>query len=180
MRAFLLSSRIEIVQHDLGLMEPQVNSVSEIARVKASLAYAAVGGSCMVEDTGFAVDALGGFPGPYTRYAMETIGVEGLMRLSSSFQERICRFVSALVLVIEGGETVVFKATIRGRLAAEIGSGDTGMAWSPLVRVFIPEGYTAPLSTFSAATFGAFVQQTAAESVYGQCADWLRTSFPED
>jgi XTP/dITP diphosphohydrolase len=43
-----------------------------------------VGGPVLVDDAGLFVEGLGGFPGPYSSYVEDTVGVEGVYRLVTS------------------------------------------------------------------------------------------------
>ncbi len=159
------------------LIEPQLNTVAEVARAKAREAYNSIGNICIVEDTGFEIDELAGFPGPYTRYITETIGLEGVMRLASPLTNRTCSFISALVLSLDYKQTELFTATISGRLASNIGSGDTGKVWSPLVQAFIPHGYNQCLSEFTDEEFKSFMAQMSLHSTYVQCVQWITTNL---
>ena len=68
-----------------------------VALAKAQQAFAQLRAPLVVEDSGFCVDALSSFPGPYTKYVLATIGVAGLLRLAAPLPSRACRFVAALV-----------------------------------------------------------------------------------
>jgi non-canonical purine NTP pyrophosphatase (RdgB/HAM1 family) len=164
---------VTVIQHSLPLIEPQSDRVAAVAQSKAAQAYAQLGRACIVEDTGFAIDALDGFPGPYVRYVIATIGAVGLLRLASTLTERTCRFITVLVYVSASGEQEMFTSNNVGTLADQAGAGTTGLEWSELVQVFIPEGHAVPLSERPLDEFQALLRGWAASSVYAQCARWL-------
>src|SRR5436309_14371607 len=61
--------------------EIQSTDLSKIARVAAEEAAKKHNRTVLVEDSGLFVKALNGFPGPFSSYVHDTIGVRGLLRL---------------------------------------------------------------------------------------------------
>jgi XTP/dITP diphosphohydrolase len=114
------------------------------ARIKA-LAYArALGASCLAEDSGLEVDALGGAPGVHSaRYAGEGSTREQKDRANNHkllralhgvpVERRGARFVCAMCLVDASGE-VLFetRGTYEG-VIAEAPRGDAGFGYDPLL-----------------------------------------------
>jgi XTP/dITP diphosphohydrolase len=68
--------------------EIQAAELGPIAARGARDAYREVGGPVLVDDAGLFVDGLDGFPGPYSSYVEETVGVGGVYRLVTSESER--------------------------------------------------------------------------------------------
>jgi XTP/dITP diphosphohydrolase len=169
---------LEVERVDLPLVEPQESSVEAVALAKARQAFSAIGGPLVVEDSGFCVDALRGFPGPCTKYVIETIGAEGLLRLAAPLSDRSCRFVSALVYMDASGAARVFTDDQGvGTLARESDATPCDDAWSDLWRVFIPAGASRPLSALPAAEREALWALWRSHSVYARLAASL--SHPE-
>jgi non-canonical purine NTP pyrophosphatase (RdgB/HAM1 family) len=159
---------------ELPITEPQGSTVEAVARDKARQAFALIGTPCVVEDSGLCVDALGGFPGPMTKYALETIGVAGLLRLVSGLPSRTSRFVGALVYMDANGVAHPFlDEQAVGTLAHEADGTRCDGAWSPLWGIFVPEGASAPLSALSPAERDALWARWQSHSVYAQFARWL-------
>lgn len=112
------------------------------ARIKAREAHARTGLAALADDSGLAVDALGGAPGVRSaRYA----GVHGddaannakLLRELEGVpvQERTARFLCSLVFIDENGEETCASGAVEGRIAfAESGAG--GFGYDPL---FLPD-----------------------------------------
>jgi non-canonical purine NTP pyrophosphatase (RdgB/HAM1 family) len=165
---------IEVVPTDLELVERQASSIEAVARAKAHEAFSRIGGPLVVDDSGFCVDALAGFPGPYTKYALETIGAEGLLRLLAPLSDRSCGFVAALVYVDPAGSAHVFTDTQSvGTLAPASDPTPCDEAWSDLWRVFIPAGAGAPYTALPPVEREALWARWRAHSVYAQLAAWL-------
>ena len=120
------------------------------ARIKARAAHEASGGlASLADDSGIAVDALGGAPGVYSsRYA----GVDGDDAANNAklfeeladipYEERTGRFVCTLVFVDEDGSETVAYGTIEGHIGYEL-RGTEGFGYDPL---FLPDEYNGELT----------------------------------
>jgi len=62
--------------------EVQSDSLASIAARGAREAHAHAGEPVIVDDAGLFVDSLDGFPGPYSAYVEDTVGIEGVGRLA--------------------------------------------------------------------------------------------------
>jgi inosine triphosphate pyrophosphatase/XTP/dITP diphosphohydrolase len=166
---------VQVVAQALPLVEPQADSVEEVAMSKARQAYALLGHAVIVEDSGFSIDGLGGFPGAYTKYVLETIGVRGLLALAETLEARTCRFKSALVYVDERGEAHRFVDDGgAGSLAASIDTTPCPDAWSDLWRIFVPGGASQPLTAMSQAERDRLLLEWQQNSVYTRFGQWFR------
>ncbi len=143
-----LREPIERVEYDY--VEIQSDELAEIAAHGAREAYEAVGGDgVLVDDSGLFVEALGGFPGPYSAYVEDTVGVERLWQLASREENRRARFRG--VVAYCGPETlagtadpspdptrvettvdgvVAFSGSVAGTLVAPRGEG--GFGYDPI------------------------------------------------
>ncbi len=166
----------DVIQTELALIEPQGQSIESVALSKATQAFQLLGEPLTVEDSGFCIDALCGFPGPYTRYILDTIGVSGLLRLAEPLDNRTCKFISALVYVDSGGEPHVFGDEGPGTLTTEIDLTASEEAWSDLWRIFIPVGAAKAFTALSPGERTALLTQWQANSVYTRFAAWLRST----
>ncbi len=165
---------VEVVQVEVDLVEPQADSVIEVAQNKALQAVKLLGKPVVVEDSGFAIDALNGFPGAYIKYALATIGGEGLLRLTKPFPSATCRFVSAMCYAAPDGTQQTFvDNSASGRLASVVDPTPAPNAWSELWRIFIPSGYDKTLSALTADEQKNLMRDWQSGSVYGQFARWL-------
>jgi len=163
-----------VVQVELPLIEPQYSSVEEVSYSKALQAFERIQESVVVEDSGFSIDELSGFPGPYTKYVLETIGVAGLLRLAEPLQSRTCRFISVLTYINTQEKAVTFSdRNGTGTLALAVDETDCEEMWSDLWRIFIPDGVTSPMTAISESERASLLKQWTANSVYTQFARWL-------
>lgn len=92
-------------------------SIEEIARLKSREAASRIGGPVITEDTALAFDALGDLPGPYIKWFMDAVGLDGLNDMLIGFPGRnggkaICTFAycpgpGAEPIIFQGVTTVL-------------------------------------------------------------------------
>ena len=125
---------IEIAGENLDLPEIQSSDLETVLRAKADAAWAALGRPLIVEDTGLALAALNGFPGPLVKWLLQAIGAAGMARLGHSLGEpRVEAMCGLLYLDAEG--PILAKGRTPGTLVEPRGEG--GFGWDP---VFQPDG----------------------------------------
>lgn len=133
---------LTIKQVDLQLIEPQADTATEVALVKARQAYERLGQPVIVDDGSFHIEALNGFPGPYAKYMNETIGVDGYLKVMQGIDNRRAYFLNSLVFVDEHGAEHVFESSpYAGRIVEEVDDYDDPGAWSILFKLFMTDGY---------------------------------------
>jgi XTP/dITP diphosphohydrolase len=135
-RIILSPFRIRPLPFDGKGVEVQASTVSEVASYSARVASRRCGRALIVEDSGLFVEALNGFPGPFSSYVFKTVGIAGLVRLLEGQTSRRASFRSAVAFCAPTGEPVVFDGAVAGRiLRVPVGSG--GFGFDP---VFVPDG----------------------------------------
>lgn len=141
---------LEVVGYDGP--EPVEDGVTFAANalIKARAAAAHTGLPALADDSGIAVDALGGAPGAFSAYwaghAKDAVANRDLLldQLSDiADPHRAAQFVSVIALVTPGGAEHVVEGRWPGRLATAA-SGAGGFGYDP---VFIPDGQDAPERT---------------------------------
>ena len=63
------------------LDEPRSDDIKEIAIAKVKQAYEIVKRPCIALDTDFRIEELNGFPRAFVNFALETIGINGILKL---------------------------------------------------------------------------------------------------
>jgi non-canonical purine NTP pyrophosphatase (RdgB/HAM1 family) len=120
---------------DLDLPEPQSLEPANVAEAKARAAFQRLGRAVLVEDSGLAVDAWGGFPGALVKWLEKSAGLEGVARMLDPFPDRSARAVCALTYF--DGETMqTARGVAEGSIAAAP-RGSQGFGWDAL---FVPAG----------------------------------------
>jgi len=125
---------IEVVPFEARKLEIQSESLEEIVSYAARLLVGTVPEPFLVEDSGLFIEALRGFPGPYSSYVYRTIGCEGVLKLLEGVSDRRARFLCVAALCV-GGEVHTFVGEVRGSISAQA-RGSSGFGFDP---IFIPE-----------------------------------------
>lgn len=127
-----------ISQKEAGIdtdVEENGESFEENARLKARAVYDICGGTVIADDSGLCVEALGGAPGIYSaRYAGENATdeekIEKLLFEMRDKENRSARFVTSLVMIIDGRELTATGQTYGRILTAP--SGANGFGYDPI------------------------------------------------
>lgn len=132
--------KVEFQICDIDIKEIRSDNIEEIAIAKVMDAYEVTGMPTIAMDAGFYVDKLNNFPGTYVNHFLNTIGVEGLLKLLSGVEERGCCFRQCLAYYDGYGQPKLFYGEHRGVVSDEI-RGELGIKdWSELSYVFVPSG----------------------------------------
>ena len=116
--------------------EIQSDNLREIACLAAKDLCDEIVLPVVAEDSGFFVDALGGFPGPYSAYVHRTIGTDGILRLLKSVTMREACFKAAVAFCEPNSRPVSFWGTIGGTVSMH-SKGSHGFGFDP---IFVPDG----------------------------------------
>ena len=135
---------IKVNNINIDTIEIQADTAEEVAAYSAKYASDLLKKDVLKVDAGLYVNALGGFPGPYTHYCGDTITEDGLLKIMEGIKDRTAEFREALAYCKYGEEPVVFSSITKGKIALKK-SGTHGYSWD---FVFIPEGKRVPLAHF--------------------------------
>ena len=78
------------------LEEPRSDDIKYISKYKVIEAFKLVNKPCISLDCGFWIDELDGFPRAFVNFALDTIGIEGILKLMETKENRNCRFTECL------------------------------------------------------------------------------------
>jgi len=121
--------------------EIQSDSIEEIARESVTNAAATIRSQVFVEDTGLYIQSLKGFPGPYAAYVNNTIGLEGILILMKSVNDREAEFRSAVAFSAPGTATTSFTGELKGKIAG-FPRGSGGFGYDSIFEPFEGNGRT--------------------------------------
>ncbi len=121
------------------LSEPQTDSIEEVSKSKIQQVREIISGTALeqsvilVEDSGLFIETLGGFPGPYSSYVKEKLGLSGILELLRNNSHRKAKFMAA-VAILHNGKNTYAVGKCEGRISLEI-KGAEGFGYDP---IFIP------------------------------------------
>ena len=124
--------------------EIQADDVSDVAKYSAKWAANELNKAVLKNDSGLFVKSLNGFPGVYTHYVDDTLGVDGLLKLMEGIEDREAYFKESIAYCEPGKEPIVFEGYTKGRIDTKK-SGTYGWSWD---FVFIPDGEDKTLGCF--------------------------------
>ena len=138
-------TNLKFKTYDYELYEPRSDDLKEIATAKVKQAYNIVKRPCIALDTGFYIHSLNGFPKTFVNFALETIGIEGILQLLEKKEDRTCHFEECLAF-FDGTEIKYFYGRHPGRLSTEIRGISLEEKWSDLWYIFIPDKFEKTLA----------------------------------
>jgi len=125
------------VKTNIDYPEIQASSLEEVVDFGLSWLQGKIKPPFVIDDAGAFIDNLQGFPGVYSRYIYDTIGLEGVLRQMKNIDERACTFKCVLGLLTEDGKKHKFVGECKGVLIDEE-RGDGGFGYDP---IFVPDGF---------------------------------------
>ena len=139
-----------VAEFDLADVEETGDSFEANALLKALTVARATGLPALADDSGLAVDALGGAPGIYSaRYS----GVHGddaanieklLLELSDTDLERSAKFVAVIAIAKPDGSNIMARGELLGSISTSK-RGINGFGYDP---IFIPAGSSRTLGEY--------------------------------
>lgn len=115
--------------------EIQSDNLEEIAAFAALDAAHAKGRPVVSEDAGFFVNALAGFPGPYSSYVFKTLGTRGILKLMNKCKDRRAFFQASVAFCSPTTRPRSFTGLVQGRVSRKP-KGIHGFGFDP---IFVPK-----------------------------------------
>ncbi|MFX1253784.1 MAG: XTP/dITP diphosphatase [Promethearchaeota archaeon] len=135
---------IPVKQIKVELLEIQAKTLKEVAKTKITDAREKnIETPFFIEDAGFFVEALKGFPGVYSAYVHSTIGNQGILKLLKEVEDRSAHFECVIAYFEAPEKTLrVFTGSVYGKVSQEL-RGSKGFGFDP---IFLPSAN--PTTTF--------------------------------
>lgn len=134
----------DVKQIKIDTTEIQCDDVEDVAKFSAKEASEKLKCNVLKNDTGFFVEGLNGFPGPYTHYVEDKLGEDCILKLLDGCENRRAYFKESFAYCEYGKEPIVFNSITHGTIATEK-SGEHGWSWD---FIFIPDGYEKTLANY--------------------------------
>ena len=152
--------------------EPRSDDIKYISKVKVMEGYKIVNKPCISLDCGFWIDELKGFPKAFVNFALDTIGIDGILKLMEEKENRDCRFTECLSYY-DGKELHQFMGKHEGNLTNEVLGKDTEEKWSNLWYIFKPLGYDKTLAQMTSEERTNRIKHESVDS-FNEFAKWYR------
>lgn len=130
---------IEVVQQKLDTPEIQSTDVSEVSAFSARWAANKLNKAVAVTDTGYYIEALNGFPGPFVKYINKWLTANQLILLMEGITNRKVEVRISMSYCEPNKEPVTFLTVANGTIATK--TGKASEKEFPMNQIFIPEGF---------------------------------------
>ncbi|MGB9708492.1 MAG: XTP/dITP diphosphatase [Infirmifilum sp.] len=157
---------IQVIAAPFKKLELQSKNIEEIA-LKAVESIEPQDAPVAVEDSGLFIDELNGFPGPYSSYVYETIGIKGVLKLMQGVADRSATFISVIAVKTPQGEIKAFKGETKGTVTLQP-RGKHGFGFDP---IFQPLGSNKTFAEMSIEEKNTYSHRGKAAKML---AGWLR------
>lgn len=124
--------------------------------------------SVLVEDSGLFIDALNGFPGPYSAYVYRTIGNQGILDLLMHSTQRAAQFRAAAAYCRPNERPHSFTGFVNGIIIQEP-RGSGGFGFDP---IFVPNENRS--KTFAEMTAEEKSRLSHRSHAFREFAEWFR------
>ncbi len=153
-------------------LEIQSDDIKEIALFSARWVASKINRRIpiVVEDAGLFVEALNGFPGPYSSYVYKTLGVNGILKLLEGVENRRAYFKAVAVLEHPELGEHAFEGVVYGRIAYKP-KGSRGFGFDP---IFIPDGEEKTFAELSPSEKNKYSHRARA---FRSLFNWIKLRF---
>ncbi|MBA7697737.1 dITP/XTP pyrophosphatase [subsurface metagenome] len=111
-RRVLSEYKIATAKLRVGAVEIQDDNLENIAEASVLDAVKTCGLPIFVEDAGLFIEALKGFPGPYSKYVYNTIGTKGILKLMKNIEKRSAHFQSVIAFSSPDEQPICFRGKV--------------------------------------------------------------------
>ena len=132
-RQVLSELGVELEFLEVEKVEIQADDPAEIAAYSLGQ-MGDEGRPVVVEDAGLFIDHYGGFPGPYSEYALRKLDLPGILKLMEGVEDREASYKS-IVAYRHEGEIRSFFGIVKGWIAHSM-RGTGGFGYDP---IFVPD-----------------------------------------
>ena len=169
---------VHVNAQNLDIMEPQFDTVQEVSKFKALKAFEMLKEPVLVEDGGFSVFELNGFPGVYTKYVLKTLGADGILKLMDGVKNRIAKFISVATFVDKNGN--IFQFEREGgefEISKEKIDIQSPFAWSELWKIIYLKEYDKNLCELSEQEVSEYYGRIGANGSIQKFVKWYTNEY---
>lgn len=171
---YYLKGVVEVVPVDMEIPESRSEETSVIAEEKAIYAFERIKKPCIAQDGGFYISSLNGFPKAFVNFAIETIGIEGILKLTED-KDKSCEFRDTLAYMDDKlKKPLLFETITKGTLTIEPRGELSGHNLSDLHKIFIPLGEKKTLAEIGEGEMEKWRKTKQADWYGNKFAKWIK------
>jgi len=130
-RLILAEYKVATAMLKMEAVEIQDDNLENIAKASATDATKNCKLPIIVEDAGLFIEALNGFPGPYSSYVYRSIGTRGILKLMENVNKRDAHFQSVVAFAGPEETPSCFHGKAEGKITREE-RGKLGFGFDPV------------------------------------------------
>lgn len=174
MRSVLGECKIATALLRVKSPEIQDDDIKNIAKISAMRGAKKCNLPIIVEDAGLFIEALSGFPGPYSSYVYHALGIRGILKLMEDVDKRNAYFRSVVAFCdLEEDLLKCFHGKIEGSITREE-RGSSGFGFDPL---FMPLNCRG--KTFAEMSMKEKNNNSHRAEAFQKFARWYVSTFPQ-
>lgn len=167
-------NNITLVYKNFDFVEPRDIDVVPIVKAKAIQAWDRFKRPLVVNDSGIFIESLNGFPGTQVKFALQTIGLGGILALMRNYKNKRMSFKYA-VAYADKGRIKTFEGEYTGSITNEM-RGDKTDGWSEFIRVFIPDGFEKTPAEMNKEELDQFHEKFKTIDPFYKFLSWIRAN----
>ena len=140
-RRVLSDYKIATAKLRVEAIEIQDDKTENIAKASAIDAVNNSGLPIFVEDAGIFIEALNGFPGPYSSYVYRTVGTKGILKLMKGIKNRNAYFQAVIAFSSPEEQPTCFHGKVKGKISLQE-RGTSGFGYDPIFEPSKGDGRT--------------------------------------
>lgn len=144
-KSYLDKTDVKLKSQKIDCVEIQDDENEEIAKYSARYASDKLKANVVKVDTGFYIEALDGFPGPYAEYVERKLDASDILKMMEGKDKRDAYYKEVLALAMVDGSVVTFTTYTRGKIADKL-DGEMGYNFD---RIFIASGDTKTMANYT-------------------------------
>lgn len=171
-RNFLGKYGVRVIQKNLEVPEPR-GTLEQIAIHKTKYAFKILKKPLIAMDAGFFIHSLNGFPMMFTNFVLDTIGIEGIIKLVKD-ENKICEFREILCYCDNlRRKPKLFERVVKGKISEKPLGEVKPYHWSKLALIFIPEGERKTMAQMTKKEFMNFRKRVDKNSHWEQFVNFF-------
>ncbi len=163
---------IDVIHQPYEFIEARSLDLEVVARGKAQQAIDCLNDNFLIEDSGFYIEALKGFPGTFVKLAFDTLGDK---RLTSLVKDELNNKAIVKSVLVYGNpktkELKLFTGLYEGTIAPKP-AGKNIRGWK-VVRIFIPKGSDKTLAQLNKQQWQSFLDEFREHDHFEKFAQWI-------
>lgn len=162
---------ISVIHKDMDIPEVKNFDFNKVLDSKADFVRNKIKKPFVVDDNGFYINCLNGFPGPFIKLAVNVLGVNNLVHLVGHYKDKTAVFKSGLMFVDSDNSRRMFIAEGRGKIVSPRGNSLRG--WGELFKIYQPEGWNKTLAEMGDNEWNKFMKELSKIDHFRKFARWF-------